>query len=253
MKRSFGSTTLAGIVLAATIAASATTFLVTKRFLVPHHHPPPGWMQTYGPNRHSQHGEEVLIRHFFRDRREGFFVDVGASHYRDWSNTYYLERQLGWSGIAVDALEEYAADYQAHRPRTKYFPFFVSDVSGAVVDLHVPRRNKWVASGDKQFVEKFDAASTAVPVKTITLDDLLAREGVTRFDFLSLDVELGEPKVLAGFDIERFRPALVCVEGHEPVRQAILDYFARHRYVMVGSYVWLDNHNLYFQQLTADR
>ena len=31
-------------------------------------------------NHYSQHGEELIIRHFFRDRREGFFLDVGCAH-----------------------------------------------------------------------------------------------------------------------------------------------------------------------------
>jgi len=35
----------------------------------------------YGPSRYSQGHEETLVRAFFRDKRDGFFVDVGASHF----------------------------------------------------------------------------------------------------------------------------------------------------------------------------
>jgi hypothetical protein len=34
--------------------------------------------RTYGPDRFSEHAEEWLVRDFFRDRRGGFFVDVGS-------------------------------------------------------------------------------------------------------------------------------------------------------------------------------
>jgi len=51
-------------------------------------------------------------------------------------------------------------------------------------------------------------------VSTITLDDLLGREGVAHVDFLSLDIEGAEPAALAGFSIGRFQPALACVEIH---------------------------------------
>ena len=94
-----------------------------------------GWLEltpiatTYGPNRFSRNVEEWIIRDFFQDRHNGVFLDVGANHYRDESNTYHLETQLGWSGVAADALEEFAADYRAHRPRTRYFARFVSDVT----------------------------------------------------------------------------------------------------------------------------
>ena len=54
---------------------------------------------------------------------------------------------------------------------------------------------------------------------------------------MSIDIELWEPKALAGFDIDRFKPKLVCIEAHQQVRQQILDYFAHHRYVVVGKYL----------------
>ena len=67
---------------------------------------------------------------------------------------------------------------------------------------------------------------------------------------MSMDIELAEPKALAGFEIERFRPSLVCIEAHAKVRQQILDYFARHHYVVVGRYLRADPQNLYFEPLT---
>jgi len=91
--------------------------------------------------------------------------------------------------------------------------------------------------------------STAREVPTIRLDDLLTREGVNKVDFLTIDIELAEPKALAGFDLMRFRPDLVCIEAHLPVRQTILDYFTRRGYVVVGRYLRADDHNLYFTPL----
>ena len=46
---------------------------------------------------------------------------------------------------------------------------------------------------------------------------------------MSMDIELAEPQALAGFSIGRFNPSLVAVEAHPPVRQQILDYFARNQ------------------------
>jgi hypothetical protein len=83
-------------------------------------------------------------------------------------------------------------------------------------------------------------------VSTITLNDLLARERVARLDFLSMDIELAEPRALAGFDIGRYRPGLVCIEAHPQVRQQLLDYFHRRHYVLVGKYLGVDAQNLYF-------
>jgi FkbM family methyltransferase len=207
----------------------------------------------YGPNHNTEREEEWLIRDHFHDRRGGVFIDVGANHYRATSKTYYLESQLGWSGIAIEPQREFGAEYAKYRPRTKFLPFFVSDVSNETARLYVLRHMTPVASADREFVKKFGTPDEVREVPTITLTDLLDAEGITRIDFLSMDIELHEPRALAGFDIGRFKPALVCVEALLPVRQAILDYFARNDYVLVGKYVWVDLENLYFAPLSSPK
>lgn len=205
-----------------------------------------GLKAKYGPSKNSYGPEEWIARDFFQDRRDGVFLDVGANHYRSTSNTYYLEQHLNWSGIAIDALPEFAADYQKFRPRTKFFAFFVSDKSNERARMYVLEHNKQIGSGEKAFAEQHGDKAKEIEVPTITLNDLLDAEKVAKIDYLSLDIELFEPQALAGFDIDRFRPQLACVEAHPQVRQQILDYFARHRYVVVGKYLRADPNNLYF-------
>ena len=202
--------------------------------------------KAYGPNHHSLHAEEWLVRDFFRDQRNGVFVDVGSYNYKDSSNTYYLEQVLGWSGLAIDAQEEFAADYARYRPRTRFFALFVSDRSDALESIFVPDRNRLVASSNKAFSDQYDASGKERKISTITLNDLLTRTGVTAIDFLSMDIELSEPKALAGFDLARYRPRLVCVEAHPDIRQQLINYFADRQYRVVGRYLRADPYNLWF-------
>jgi FkbM family methyltransferase len=203
----------------------------------------------YGDSRFSENMEEWIIRDFFQDRRAGVFLDVGANHYRDMSNTFFLESVLGWSGVAVDALEEFAADYRTHRPRTKFVAMFASDVADSSVQFFVADKNKLVSSVSREFTVKEGAPGVARSVPTTTLNAVLEQAGVTAIDFMSMDIELAEPKALAGFDVEKYRPRLVCIEAHLEVRQQILDYFARHGYTVIGRYLRVDPRNLYFQPL----
>jgi FkbM family methyltransferase len=203
----------------------------------------------YGPARYSQFAEEWIIRDFFKDRPGGVFVDVGANHYRDDSTTYYLEERLGWSGLAVEPLAQFAADYKTYRPKTTFLPFFVSDVSDATAKLYVLDKHTVVSSADRKFTERTGANPRELQVPTITMNDLLSKNGIAKFDFLSMDIELSEPKALAGFDLARYHPELVCIEAHPEVRQQILDYFTRGGYVIVGKYLPADEHNLYFMPL----
>ena len=204
-------------------------------------------LQKGGP-RFSMGVEEWIARDYFQDRRDGVFLDVGANDYQDRNNTYFLEKELGWSGIAVDALEEFAADYQLHRPRTRFVAMFASDVSDSKVQFFVPE-NDLVASASKEFTARYGRAGKAREVPTTTLTSVLDQAGITKIDYLSMDIELAEPKALAGFDIDRFKPELVCIEAHPEVRQRILEYFATHRYILSGKYLRVDPHNLHFQPL----
>jgi len=114
--------------------------------------------------------------------------------------------------------------------------------------LYVTKRTDEVASGIREFTESYGEV-TPTTATTSTLDDVLDRLAIERIDFLSIDIELAEPQALAGFSIARFAPRLVAIEAHPPVRQQILDYFARHGYVLIGKYWQADDQNFWFAPL----
>jgi FkbM family methyltransferase len=202
---------------------------------------------TEGTALYSQQDEELIIRHFFGDERGGFFVDVGSFHPKKMSTTYYLEAHLGWQGIAIDAMPGLEELYTRLRPGTRFFHYAVSDTSGEHVTLHIagglssldPRHVKRLPGGDR-------VETVPVEVETITLNRLLDANGVERIDFLSMDIEGHEPKALAGFDIERFHPRLVCIEATPRIRKRIRHYFGTHGYERIERYLAHDQVNWYF-------
>jgi FkbM family methyltransferase len=211
----------------------------------------PNWLvQKYGPKLYSQFDEELIIRDFFNDLKNGFFVDIGASDYRRDSTTYYLEKYLGWRGIAVDANVKFEAGYLADRKNTKFFNFFISDRSDDLADFYYIPQNDRSSSGSKSWADKgakrAGGAYDKIKIPTITLNDLLKREGVSHIDFLSMDIENFEPVALAGFDIDTYPPALVCIEAHKEVRGKILAYFSKHHYALIKKYLSVDHLNFYF-------
>ena len=207
---------------------------------------------TKGKKLYSAGNEELIIRHFFGDRRQGFFLDVGAFKWKQASTTLYLERHLGWSGIAIDAQAQYAEGYKKHRPRTRFFVYLVTDHSGDVGTLHLAGP---LSSLDEEHIKSFveldprveSFRPKTVEVPTITLDDLLDRSGVKKIDFLSMDIEGAEPLALAGCDLERFHPALVCIEVNLPVREEIHAYFLSHGYERIDAYKKHDRVNWYYR------
>lgn len=189
--------------------------------------------ESYG-KRWSQHNEEIVIRDFFEDRRDGFFVDVGAARARKMSTTYYLEKELGWRGLAIDAQDRWRAGYEEHRPNTKFLHVLVTDEPGE--ETFYRAKDKPTLSSIEERRAAKGGEYEAVKMRANTLDRLLDAEGVEKIDFLSMDIEDAEPAALAGFDIQRFAPELVCIEAHAPVREAILAYFTEHGYARIEVY-----------------
>lgn len=207
-----------------------------------------------GEKLYSQHDEELIIRDFFKDRRGGFFVDVGCYDYQDLSTTFYLEKHLGWSGIGIDANQSLRADYERYRPRTRFENYVVTDQSGGTHTFYLNVGGEGISSVSRRWIVDFvdtffpnaQPKIREVEVPAITLDDLLEKNDVKKIDFLSMDIEGHEAAALAGFDIEKFGPELVCIEApQEP--GPILDYFAKHGYRRIDRYQEFDRVNWYFE------
>jgi FkbM family methyltransferase len=202
---------------------------------------------------YSTFDEELIIRDFFQDRRGGFFLDVGCARPVRGSNTYYLEKHLGWRGIGVDALEEYGPGWKKMRPNSRFLRYLVTDHSG-VTETFFKSLGLGTSSTDREWasgkVFGVDLPTEEVQTDTITLDDLLDREGVTKIDLLSMDIEGHEPKALAGFDIERFQPELVVIEGQVETqkKREVSSYFERRGYELIEKYRPFDRVNDYFKR-----
>jgi len=202
-------------------------------------------------NLYSVFGEEIIIRDFFQDRKGGFFVDVGCAWPIASSNTYYLEKHLDWTGIGIDALDDFAAAWAEKRPKSKFFNFLVTDRSGGTgvffksPGLGLSSTNRDFAAG-KTFGESMETKKIEVPM--IALDDLLEREGIEKIDLLSMDIERHETKALAGFDIGRFQPELLVIEGQN---RAVAEYFSEHGYEQIQRYIPFDYVNRYYRRKQA--
>ncbi len=190
---------------------------------------------------YSYGNEELIIRDFFQDRRDGFFVDIGCAWPIKNSNTYYLEKQLGWSGLAVDGLADYAESWRTSRPRSKFLNFLVTARSDNLETFY--KTGIWgLSTAEKEYAKSLHVIGE-VQVPGITLDDLLARNGVQRVDLLSIDVENHTRAVLAGFDLQRWQPELVCIEDDGTL---VVPWFRERGYAPIARYRLRDVSNWYF-------
>jgi len=197
---------------------------------------------------YSYGNEELIVRDFFQDRREGVFVEIGCAWPIKNSNTYYLEHHLGWGGIGVDGLPDFAPSWKESRPRSVFLNFLVTERSDELEKFY--KVGVWGLSTAEKDVAKDLPVVGEIQVPGVTLDDLLARQGVTELDFLSIDVEGHQQEVLAGFDVQRWKPKLVCIEDDGPLSVA---WFKERGYEPIERYRFRDIVNWYFAPRDAAR
>jgi FkbM family methyltransferase len=66
----------------------------------------------------SHTGEDIGLNHYFKHRKFGTYIDVGAFNPSKNSNTRQLY-QRGWRGVNIDANEDLISDFLIERPEDK--------------------------------------------------------------------------------------------------------------------------------------
>lgn len=171
--------------------------------------------------------DRKLERHIGFDG--GVFVEAGANDGVEQSNTYYLEKFRGWTGLLVEPEPGLAAACRRNRrARVAEAALVAEDVPGATVVLNFAGLMSTVdgALGDAAATARHVATALSVqpelagtrrvPVPARTLSALLDEAGLVRpVDLLSLDVEGGEAAALRGLDFSRHAPRFICVEARD--------------------------------------
>jgi FkbM family methyltransferase len=173
---------------------------------------------------HSQVGQDrFLLENFFRGKRGGVFVDVGAYDGETFSNSLFFERTMGWTGLCVEPLPAAFARLRATR-RAICENVCVADFEGEAefTEADDPGRNEKMLSGlsgqfdarHLRFMEHLKVARATRTVQVTRLSKLLERHGLFNIDYCSIDTEGAEIPILSELDLERFRISVLTVEDN---------------------------------------
>lgn len=174
-----------------------------------------GTQQDFSVKSFSQEGEDLILRRLFEEKKNGFYVDVGAHHPQRFSNTY-LFYELGWSGINIDPLPGSMTLFNELRPRDINLEIGVSDSDDelAYYVFKEPALNTF----SKELAESRKSRNCGFVreerVKVCPLSRVLDEHlsSGQKIDFLSIDVEGLDINVLKSNAWDRYRPDVILVE-----------------------------------------
>lgn len=64
---------------------------------------------------YSQVGQDKFILKVLKEKRNGFFLEIGSNYPIDINNTYTLEKNYNWKGIMVEYDRKFLGLYEEHR------------------------------------------------------------------------------------------------------------------------------------------
>lgn len=189
-------------------------------------------------NYQSHIGQDAWVAECLNFKRTGYFLDFGAFDGKTISNTYALEKDLGWKGICVE-------------PNPRYYPqvcecrnvicvnvalWRTSREQLRFVDAHGLSAIESFKSGDINSDRRAQATKSVIEVDTLNPNELLERFNAPKLiDYLTLDVEGAEFDILSALDLKTYHIALMTIEhNHDtPRQQQIRDYLAQFGYEVV--------------------
>lgn len=161
----------------------------------------------------SQLGQDVFVLSSLGFKREGFFLDFGATDGISLSNTWLLEKHYGWTGILAEPALVWQKKLKENRD---------SIITDLCVWKESGKEISFSESAELSTITKFKDAdlhsaarksAIAYSVKTITLMDLCSMYNAPDvIDFISIDTEGSELEILREFNFDRYKVRVICVE-----------------------------------------
>jgi len=195
----------------------------------------------------SQFGEDALLWSIFDGRRTGFFIEAGAFNGLDLSVSYALE-SVGWTGLLIEPIPHRADQCAVNRPHSKVVHAalgkkgstgtasftLVDDSFGGMLSYHT------TDARHLDFLASRGESKSTINVPLTSLDAVLedhAPPGLN-IDVAIIDVEGGEPDLFDGFNLDRWKPAVMIVEdnsrGTSPTGAALGNMIMAKNYAFLG-------------------
>lgn len=166
---------------------------------------------------YAQNFEDVMLARLFQGQSSGFYIDLGAWHPSEMSVTKHFY-DIGWAGINVEPVKRQLELFETARPRDTNLQLAVSDRSG-MLRFHECVDDTALSTADDAQAEGLARKGytiTSYEVESVTLDDIAALCSGRTVDFLKLDVEGLEERILRSADWRALRPRVLIIEATRP-------------------------------------
>ena len=191
----------------------------------------------------SQDNEDLFIKKFFNNKNKGTYLDIGCFNPLLWNNTYLLYKK-GWNGINVDIQKINIDLFNIARPDDTNICCALHDKKKNLNLYNLKgENNSPVMTTDKSHAKKmsflFNKNIIKKKIKTVTFSEMVKNYNIKikNIDFLNIDTEGSDFKILKSINIKKYKPKLICIEISEFTKKSdkkkILNYLKSNNYKFI--------------------
>jgi FkbM family methyltransferase len=188
----------------------------------------------YLRNSKSQLRQDLFVLAQLKFKRNGFFVEFGATNGVNLSNTHLLEKEFDWNGILAEPAQCWHKELQVNRGVNIETHCVWRDSKSTLTfnEADMPELSTISAFSGADLHKKARKQGRTYEVKTISLNDLLRKHGAPdHMDYLSIDTEGSEFEILNSLDYNKYTFQIItCEHNFSPMRQQIFDLLSKNGY-----------------------
>lgn len=181
---------------------------------------------------YGEFGEDIFINRIFKDIKIGRYVDVGCYHPFKGSLTAQLYKK-GWNGINIDLSKSSIDLFNIARKKDINLNLAISDFDGETnyyENSPINQQNSLIKDNDDQI---------KIKIQCKRLSSILLKNNFYNFEYLNIDVEGSEEKVVRGLDLVKFRPILITIENNnlhikEYMEREIYNILIENNYIFIA-------------------
>lgn len=180
---------------------------------------------------------------YFNNKKNGVFVEFGANDGITNSNTYYLEKELEWNGICIEPIPHSFKNLENNRNCIKLnvgisdkecienftvISTYKYQLSGITEEYNEIRYNNIINQA-----KNLNKSIENMKIPCVTLNSILEKHNIFHIDYLSIDTEGNEFKIIKTIDFKRYDIELLSVENLD-YNKAQTDYIISMGYKLWG-------------------
>jgi FkbM family methyltransferase len=190
--------------------------------------------------------DRYAIDTIFCRKRNGYFLDIGASDGITENNTILMERYYDWEGICFEPDPRDIQRLRSERNCTIVnSPVYNS--TGEIVNFELHNFNHLSSIQGYQTDKYRSQSGNIVCLATVSLMDCLDKFGAPHtIDYMSLDTEGSEYEILSTFDFNKYTVKYIALEHNfqEPKRTKIKQLLEGNGYILHRSHTCDDDYLL---------